>query len=89
MVASNANGVAIAATAFLKAAKSLNYRIISQGIINALVNDAGKIYETTDIRKQRAYFANFSPKMVTVSKEVKLPDSLFTMPGAQLLKHIG
>ncbi len=74
LVVGNANDAAIAATAFLKAANSIDYKIISEGNINTLVKDAGKISETTDIKKQRAYFANFSTNMAAVAKAVKLTD---------------
>ncbi len=74
LVEGNANGAAIAATAFLKAANSVDYKNISEGNMNALMKDAGKISETTDIKKQRAHFANFSPNMAAISKAVELTD---------------
>jgi hypothetical protein len=74
LVAGNAHDAAIAATAYFKAANSIDYKIISEGNINALVKDAGKISETTDIKKERAYFANFSTNMAAVAKAVKLTD---------------
>ncbi len=74
LVVGNANDATIAATAFLKAANSIDYKIISEGNINTLVKDAGKISETTDIKKQRAYFANFSTNVAAVAKAVKLTD---------------
>lgn len=74
LVAGNANDATIAATAFLKAANTIDCKIISEGNINTLVKDAGKISETTDIKKQRIYFANFSTNMAAVAKAVKLTD---------------
>ncbi len=74
LVAGNANDAALAATSFIKAANSIDYKVISEGNINILVKDAGKISECKDIKKQREYFANFSTNMAAVAKAVKLTD---------------
>ena len=74
LVAGNANDATVAATAFVKAANTIDYKIISEGNLNTLVNDAGKISKAKDISKQRAYFANLSINMAAVAKAVKLTD---------------
>lgn len=74
LVSGNANDAASAATSFLKAANSIDYKVISEGNINTLVKDAGKIADTKDLKQQRAYFANFSLNMAAVAKAVKLTD---------------
>lgn len=74
LVAGNASNASLAATQFLKAANSIDYKVISEGNINTLVKDAGNISATKDINKQRSYFANFSTNMAAVAKAVKLTD---------------
>ena len=74
LVVGNANDAALAATSFVKAANSIDYKVISEGNINTLVKDAGKISEAKDINKQRSYFANFSTNMAAVAKAIKLTD---------------
>lgn len=74
LVSGNASDAASAATSFVKAANSIDYKVISEGNINTLVKDAGKIADTKDLKQQRAYFANFSVNMAAVAKAVKLTD---------------
>jgi hypothetical protein len=72
LVKSNAASASSAALEFVKTANAIDYKLISEGNINALVKDAAKISETKDINKQRQYFANLSENMFTVAKSVKL-----------------
>jgi hypothetical protein len=74
LVAGNAADAASGAAAFVKTVNSIDYKVISEGNVNTLLKDAGKISETTDIKKQRGYFANFSTNMAAVAKAVKLTD---------------
>ncbi len=74
LVAGNTADAASGATAFIKTANSIDYKIISEDNLTTLVKDAGKISETTDLKKQRAYFANFSINMAAVAKVLKLTD---------------
>lgn len=71
LVAGNSGTVAINAEAFLKTANSIDYKIISEGNINALVKDATVISELKDINKQRSRFANLSDNMASLAKLVK------------------
>lgn len=68
LVAGDANSAASNAEFFVKTANSIDYKVISEGNINALVKDAGKISEAKDIKKQREYFANFSSTWLLLQK---------------------
>lgn len=71
LVAGNSGTAAIKAEEFLKTANSIDYKIISEGNINALVKDATVISGLKDINKQRARFANLSDNMSSLVKLVK------------------
>jgi len=72
LVAGNGNVASAKAEEFIKIANSIDYKLISEGNINALLKDATPISETKDIKKQREHFANLSNNMVTLAKTVKL-----------------
>jgi len=72
LVAGNAGVAASKSEEFVKIANTIDYKLISEGNINALLKDAGAISETKDLQKQRVYFANFSTNMVALAKSVKL-----------------
>ena len=74
LVAGDATSASANALAFSKTVNSIDYKVISEGNIHTLANDAGKISETKDIKKQREYFANFSINMAAVAKAVQLTD---------------
>lgn len=74
LVAGNASLASTNAEDFLKTANSIDYKIISEGNINALVKDATSISVTKDIKKQRDYFANLSSNMAALAKAMKLSD---------------
>ena len=74
LVAGDATAASSSAQAFAKTANTIDYKVISEGNINTLVKDAGKIAESKDIKTQRTYFANFSTNMATIAKAVKLAD---------------
>ena len=74
LVAGDATSASANALAFTKTVNSIDYKIISEGNIHTLANDAGRIAEAKDIKKQREYFANFSINMAAVVKSVKLTD---------------
>lgn len=71
LVAGNSNTAALKGEAFLKTANLIDYKLISEGNINALLKDATAISETKDINKQRAHFANLSNNMAALAKTVK------------------
>jgi hypothetical protein len=72
LVAGNGNEAAAKASEFIKIANSIDYKLISEGNINALLKDATPISETKDIKVQRLHFANLSNNMVTLAKALKL-----------------
>lgn len=72
LVAGNANTAAVSADQFIKIANSIDYKLISEGNINALLKDATPISESKDIKVQREHFSNLSDNMATVAKAVKL-----------------
>lgn len=72
LVADDAAVAATNAQSFIKAANTIDYETISEGNINILIKDAGKIAGTKDIKTQRTYFANFSGNMATVARSLKL-----------------
>lgn len=72
LVAGNSGKASASALEFVKAANGIDYKIISEGNIHALLKDAGAISETTDLKKQREQFARLSTNMITLAKAVKL-----------------
>jgi hypothetical protein len=72
LVADNGIETSGQAEEFIKTANSIDYKLISEGNINALLKDATPISETKDIKIQREHFANLSNNMVTLAKAVKL-----------------
>jgi len=74
LVAGNSNTAADKAEAFVKATNGIDYKVISEDNIKALVKDAARIAEAKDLKKQREYFTNFSTNMATVAKSAKLTD---------------
>lgn len=62
------------ALSFVKSINSVDYKVISEGNIHTLANDADKIATTKDIKKQREYFASFSTNMASLAKAVKLSE---------------
>lgn len=72
LVVGNATNASTSADQFIKVANSIDYKLISEGNINALLKDATSISEAKDIKKQREYFSNFSNNMTELAKSVKL-----------------
>lgn len=75
LVSDNAKAASIKANEFIKTANSIDYKIISEGNINALLKDATAISVTTDIAKQRVYFSNLSNNMADLAGVVKFTSS--------------
>jgi Protein of unknown function (DUF3347) len=71
LVAGNGSLASTKAEEFIKTANSIDYKVISEGNINALLKDATPISETKDIQKQRKHFANLSSNMAALAKSVK------------------
>ena len=74
LVAGNAVTASLKAQNFVKATNGIDYKIIPEGNINALLKDATPISESKDIKEQRLHFSNLSGNMYTIAKSVKLSD---------------
>ena len=72
LVGGKADVASAKAEEFIKTANSIDYKLISEGNINALLKDATPISETKDISVQRKHFANLSNNMAALAKSVKL-----------------
>jgi hypothetical protein len=72
LVAGDAVSAASNAELFINTANTIDYKLISEGNINALLNDATVISESKDLKKQRLVFANFSSNMIAIAKTVTL-----------------
>ena len=72
LVAGNGNNASAKAQEFIKIANSIDYKLISEGNINALLKDATPVSESKDVKVQREHFANLSNNMATLAKAVKL-----------------
>lgn len=71
---SNANA-STSAEQFIKTLNTIDYKVVSEGNVNALLKDATSISETKDIKRQRDQFANLSTNMAALAKAVKLSSS--------------
>ena len=74
LVTGDAASAASNADLFLRTVNTIDFKVISEGNVHILANDAGKISATKDLKKQREYFANLSSNMATVAKSFKLSD---------------
>ena len=72
LVAGNGSNASASAEQFIKTLNTIDYKVISEGNINALLKDATSISETKDVKKQRDQFANLSTNMTALAKAVKL-----------------
>src|SRR5678815_737785 len=76
LVAGKGDLASAKAEEFIKTANSIDYKVISEGNINALLKDATPISETKDINVQREHFSNLSNNMASLAKSVKLTTCL-------------
>ena len=72
LVVGDVNAAASNANEFVTTVNTIDYKVISEGNSHILAKDAGKISKTTDLKKQRDYFVNFSSNMVEVAKALRL-----------------
>lgn len=89
LVNGNANSASAGAEQFVKNANGIDYKVISESNINALVKDAGAISKTKDIKQQRQLFANFSGNMFALAKSVKLTSAPVYQAYCPMKRHIG
>jgi Protein of unknown function (DUF3347) len=72
LVTGDANSAASNADLFLKTANTIDFKVMSEGNVQILSKDAGKISSTKDLKKQREYFVDLSSNIATVAKTLKL-----------------
>jgi hypothetical protein len=72
LVGGQASLAATKSAEFVKTAKALDAKTLSDESRSALVKTAGNISKTTDIKKQREFFLEFSDQMFALSKTTKL-----------------
>ncbi len=74
LVADNAATASAKAEQLVKTLNSIDYKVISEGNINALLKDATSISESGDVKQQRERFARLSDNMSALAKNLKLSD---------------
>lgn len=72
LVASDANLTATSAGAFVKAINSTNDKMVDKASRASLLEYAGKIAASKDLKSQREYFVALSDLMIRISKNSKL-----------------
>lgn len=77
LVASNSSEASTSAEELVKSLNSIDYKVITEGNINALLKDATAISETKDIQKQRERFANLSDNLSALTKTVRFSSQPF------------
>jgi hypothetical protein len=75
LVSGSAAKTSTGANEFIQAANSIDYKLISEGNINALLKDATLIAESKDIKLQRTRFANLSDNMTLIARSVRLSNA--------------
>jgi hypothetical protein len=72
LVADNAKSAAAKATEFIKVLNNGEVKTIDAAKQKALIEDAGKIAASNDLKSQRDYFIVFSTHMIALAKTSKL-----------------
>jgi hypothetical protein len=72
LVSGNSSQASARTGDFIKVANTIDYKIISEGNINALLKDATPISETRDINVQREHFVGLSNNMAALAKAISL-----------------
>ena len=75
LVAGNNKEASNSAEQLVKTLNSIDYKVITEGNINALLKDATAISETKDLGKQREQFSRLSNNMAALSKTVHLSET--------------
>jgi hypothetical protein len=70
----NSDEASKSADVFLKSASLVDYKVLSEGNLDALRSDATKIAESRGIETQRESFTGLSKNMIALAKEFKLAD---------------
>ncbi len=72
LVSSNSNSAAVSAGELVNAIKGSDAAIVNENARNTLLQDAGAIFKSKDIKLQREKFASLSNNMFGLAKTVKL-----------------
>jgi hypothetical protein len=72
LVTGDAASASSNADQFLRVVNAIDFKVISEGNLHILSEDAGKISSTKDLNKQREYFVSLSSNMATVAQSVRL-----------------
>jgi len=72
LVAGNSSLATDKAGKFITTANTVDYKVISEGNINAFLKDATTIFKSNNIKVQRDYFSSLSTNMAALAKAVKL-----------------
>lgn len=75
LVEGQATTVATRAQRFVEVTNTIDFKVISEGNINALLKDATLLSEDKDISKQRERFINLSENMARLAKTVKFGEA--------------
>lgn len=70
----NSDEASKAADVFLKSASMVDYKVLSEGNLDVLRNDATKIAESRSIATQRASFDKLSQNMIWLADKFKLAE---------------
>lgn len=71
LVAGKSTDARACAEQFLKLVNAIDYKVITESNINALLKDASAISDTKDIKVQREHFATLSNNMAVLAASVK------------------
>ncbi|AZA54980.1 DUF3347 domain-containing protein [Chryseobacterium sp. G0201] len=74
LASDDADKTSKAASEFIKTASAIDYKVVSEGNLNALRKDATAISDARSIVAQRETFSNLSDNMIALTKEFKLSD---------------
>ena len=78
LAADNGDDASKAANIFVKSASLVDYKVLSEGNLDALRKDASQIAESRSIEKQRESFNGLSDNMIALAQKFKLSnDSVF------------
>lgn len=75
LVSGNAAIASVNAEKLIKTLNSIDYKIISEGNIGALLKDATAISDAKELKSQRVYFSNLSVNIIALAKAVRLNSS--------------
>ena len=70
----NSDDASKAANTFIKSASMVDYKVLSEGNLDILRKNAGKIADSRSIETQREFFNGLSQNMISMTKNFKFSD---------------